>query len=69
MFGKARLVGRIPIACTHYHVLPSALIKPKQPEILDSIHKDMKPMDYIGLYIIVTVSCTVSINFLYRLYF
>jgi hypothetical protein len=29
----------------------------------------MKPIDYIGLYLIVTVLCTVSVNFLYRIYF
>ena len=29
----------------------------------------MKPIDYIGLYILVTVLCTVSVNFLYRIDF
>jgi hypothetical protein len=29
----------------------------------------MKPIDYTGLYLIVTVLCTVSVNFLYRLDF
>ena len=29
----------------------------------------MKPMDYIGLYIIVIASCTVATNWLYRIYF
>jgi hypothetical protein len=29
----------------------------------------MKPMDYTGLYLIVTVLCTVATNWLYRLDF
>jgi hypothetical protein len=29
----------------------------------------MKPIDYVGLYILVTVLCVASTNWLYRLYF
>jgi hypothetical protein len=29
----------------------------------------MKPIDHTGLYLLVTVLCTVSVNFLYRLDF
>ena len=34
-----------------------------------TIHTDMKPVDYIGLYLIVTASSMATINILYRLYF
>jgi hypothetical protein len=57
----------------YYHALPSALIKPNTPKNLDSTgvddHTDMKPIDRIGLYIIVIASCIVATNWLYRLYF
>jgi len=33
------------------------------------IHTAMKPMDYIGLYIIVTAASCVTINWLFRIYF
>jgi hypothetical protein len=29
----------------------------------------MKPIDYTGLYLIVTVLCTVAVNWLYRIDF
>ena len=29
----------------------------------------MKPIDYISLYLLVTVLCAVSVNMLYRIYF
>ena len=32
------------------------------------IHTDMKPIDYIGLYILVTVASCVTVNWLYRIY-
>jgi hypothetical protein len=67
--GKPRTAYISPVACTHYQPLPAATTRPKQPKNLDSIHTDMKPMDYIGLYIIVIASCTVATNWLYRLYF
>jgi hypothetical protein len=35
--GKPRLGSRIPVVCRHYQPLPSARIKPKQSNILDSI--------------------------------
>jgi len=28
----------------------------------------MKPVDYIGLYLIVIASCTIAVNWLYRIY-
>ena len=33
------------------------------------IHTDMKPIDYIGLYLIVVASSLATINILYRIYF
>ena len=67
--GKARTAYIIPASCRHYQLLPAAAIKPKDPYELDSIHTDMKPVDYIGLYILVTILCATSTNWLYRLYF
>ena len=71
--GKPRTAYITPVTAGHYQALPSARIKPKQPKNLDSIGVDnythMKPMDYIGLYIIVIASCTVATNWLYRIYF
>ena len=32
-------------------------------------HTEVKPIDYIGLYLIVTASSMVTINILYRLYY
>jgi hypothetical protein len=34
--GKARTASRSPVACRHYHALPSARIKPNEPKNLDS---------------------------------
>ena len=31
--------------------------------------KEVKPIDYIGLYIIVTASSMATVNILYRIYF
>ena len=71
--GKARTAYIILVACRHYQLLPAAAIKPNTPKNLDSIGVDnythMKPIDYIGLYIIVIASCTVATNWLYRIYF
>jgi hypothetical protein len=71
--GKARTAYISPRACTHYHALPAAPTKPNTPEILDSIGADnytyMKPMDYIGLYIIVTAASCITVNWLFRIYF
>jgi hypothetical protein len=60
-----------------YRPLPTITIRPDQTKhtILVGQYKGvnnytyMKPIDYIGLYLIVTVLCTVSVNFLYRIYF
>jgi hypothetical protein len=71
--GKLRWEGWIPVTADLYQPLPSALIKPKQPKNLDSTgvnnYTYMKPIDYAGLYILVTVLCTVSVNWLYRIDF
>ena len=32
------------------------------------IHTDMKPVDYIGLYLIVIAASCVTVNWLYRIY-
>ena len=32
-------------------------------------HTEVKPIDYIGLYLIVTASSMATINILYRIYF
>ena len=34
-----------------------------------TIHTDMKPIDYIGLYLIVIVASGVTVNWLFRIYF
>jgi hypothetical protein len=71
--GKLRTAYIIPHTHDHYQSLPAATTKPNTPKNLDSIGVDnythMKPIDYIGLYIIVTVLCTVATNWLYRIYF
>ena len=71
--GKLRTASIIPHTHDHYQQLPSAVIKPNTPNKLDSIGVDnythMKPIDYIGLYLLVTVLCTVSVNWLYRIHF
>ena len=56
--GKPRMVHRPPRVLDHYQTLPAA----------DTIHTHMKPIDYIGLYIIVIASCTIAVNWLYRIY-
>jgi len=66
--GKPRLGSRIPAVSHHYQHLPPAWIKPNTPNMLDSIHTDMKPIDYIGLYIIVIIASCVTVNWLYRIY-
>ena len=71
--GKARTAYIIPVTADLYQALPSAATRPKQPENLDSTgvnnYTYMKPIDYIGLYILVTILCVTSTNWLYRLYF
>ena len=56
--GKLRLGSRIPAVWDHYQLLPPP----------DKIHMDMKPIDYIGLYILVTVASCITVNWLYRIY-
>ena len=51
--------SRIPASYDHYQSLPAAT----------TIHTDMKPMDYIGLYILVTVATMATVNGLFRIYF
>jgi hypothetical protein len=71
--GKARMASIMPVACRHYQRLPPRKIKPNTPNIVASIGGDnythMKPVDYVGFDIPVTVLCTVATNWLYRLYF
>ena len=57
--GKARLGSRIPVACRHYQTLPAAITN----------YTYMKPIDYVGFDILVTVLCVTSTNWLYRIYF
>ena len=56
--GKPRMAARPPIVLDHYQSLPP----PRR------LHTDMKPIDYIGLYIIVTAASCVTVNWLYRIY-
>ena len=63
------LAAGSPFTAGHYQSLPAAGIKPNTPNMLDSIHTDMKPIDYIGLYLIVIASSLVTINMLYRIYY
>jgi hypothetical protein len=72
--GKARTAYIMPALYTHYHHLPSALIKPNEPSRVGQYkgvnnYTYMKPIDYIGLYIIVIASGIVATNWLYRLDF
>ena len=52
------MVHRSPILFDHYQNLPAA----------DTIHTHMKPIDYIGLYIIVIAASCITVNWLYRIY-
>ena len=56
--GKPRMAPRPPIRFDLYQTLPAAV----------TIHTRMKPIDYIGLYIIVTAASCVTVNWLYRIY-
>ena len=56
--GKLTLGGIRPGPPDHYQTLPAAI----------TIHTDMKSIDYIGLYILVTVASCVALNWLYRIY-
>jgi hypothetical protein len=71
--GKPTTSSRTPVTADLYQPLPSARIKPKLPNILDSTgvndHTHMKPADRIGLYPMVIMLCTVSTNWLDRIYF
>ena len=71
--GKLTTEGQIPVTADLYHALPSALIKPKGPKNLASTgvnnYTHMKPIDYIGLDLIVTASCVIATNWLFRIYF
>ena len=72
--GKARMASTIPAGL---QALPTITIRPDQTKhtILVGQYKwvnnytYMKPIDYIGLYIIVIASCIVATNWLYRIYF
>ena len=57
--GKPRMAADTPILFDHYQLLPPP----------GKIHTDMKPIDYIGLYLIVIASSVVTVNILYRIYF
>ena len=57
--GKPRMAPTDPLAADHYQMLPP----PRR------LHTDMKPIDYVGLYILVIASCTIATNWLYRIYF
>ena len=57
--GKLTSAGPDPASQDHYHPLPPR----------PTIHTDMKPVDYIGLYLIVIASSCVTVNILYRLYY
>ena len=56
--GKPRMAHRPPIVLDHYQTLPAA----------STIHIDMKPVDYIGLYLIVIIASCVTVNWLVRIY-
>ena len=56
--GKPRRPADTPIRFDHYQTLPAA----------DTIHTDMKPVDYIGLYLIVIIASCVTVNWLVRIY-
>jgi len=57
--GKLTLGSDTPALRHHYQGLPSAT----------HIHTDMKPIDYIGLYLIVIIVSITSVNWLFRIYF
>ena len=56
--GKLRLAPRPPRVLDHYQTLPPA------PKYIVR----MKPVDYIGLYLIVIIASCVTVNWLYRIY-
>ena len=47
-----------PVLFDHYQTLPAA----------DTIHTHMKPIDYVGLYLIVIAASCVTVNWLVRIY-
>ena len=57
--GKPRMARMLPVTAGHYQPLPAAT----------NNYTYMKPIDYIGLYILVTVLCVASTNWLFRIYF
>ena len=57
--GKPRMAADTPILFDHYQLLPPP----------GKIHTDMKPIDYIGLYLIVIASSMATVNILYRMYY
>ena len=57
--GKARMPAPPPPARDHYQMLPPGI----------TITTDMKPIDYIGLYLIVIASSCITVNWLFRIYF
>ena len=56
--GKPRMAPTDPLAADHYQMLPP----PRR------LHTDMKPIDYVGLYIIVIAASCITVNWLYRIY-
>ena len=57
--GKLRMPYGAPILFDHYQSLPPP----------SKIHMDMKPIDYIGLYLIVIAASCITVNILYRIYY
>ena len=57
--GKPRLGSRMPALRNHYQLLPPP----------GMIHTRMKPIDYIGLYLMVIVASGITVNWLFRIYF
>ena len=54
-----------PVLVCDLHPIGSGAIYKKQIPHTEEV----KPIDYIGLYIIVTASSMVTVNWLYRLYY
>ena len=55
----------LSILDSHIHPIGSGTIHTEQIPFTEEV----KPIDYIGLYIIVIASCMVTVNWLYRLYY
>ena len=57
--GRTTSGSRIPAMRDHYQALPAAI----------NNYSYMKPIDYIGLYLMVIVASGVTVNWLFRIYF